>query len=143
MAEISTQAVMDAVTLAIRAAYPNALILHEEATQGIQPGTFLVQLVKAEQQPLLGQRYRRMPLLDVVYFSADSAEACTQVGDTLSIVLETVKTPGGDLLHGSGINWNIEDGVLHCMVLYPHHVFRPQERTEMETLRVKEETLYG
>lgn len=143
MAEINTQAVVDAITLALRAAYPHAIILDDESKQGIKPGAFIVQLVTAEQQQLAPTRYRRTPLFDVIYFSSDSAEECTRVGDNLSMVLGTVTTPGGDLLHGSGINWNIEDGVLHFMVLYNHNVLRPQERTEMETLKVKEGALYG
>lgn len=143
MAEINTQAVIDAVTLALRTAYPAAIILDEEAKQGIKPGAFIVQLVTAEQQQLIGPRYRRTPLFDVIYFSADSAEECAKVGDNLCMVLGTVKTPGGDLLHGTGINWHIEDGVLHFTVLYNHIVLCPQERIDMETLKVKEETIYG
>lgn len=143
MAEINTQAIIDAITLALRAEYPAAAILDEEATQGITPGAFIVQLVTAEQRQLIGPRYRRTPLFDVIYFSADSAEECVGVADNLSIVLDMVETPGGDLLHGTGINWRVEDGVLHFMVLYNHHVLRPQERTEMETLKVKEGALYG
>lgn len=143
MAEISTQAVIDAVTLALRGAYPHATILDDEAKQGIKPGAFIVQLVTAEQQKLMGQRYHRTPLLDVIYFSSNSAEECTRVGDNLCMVLGEVTTPCGDLLHGSGVNWSIEDGVLHFMVLYNHNVLLPRERAEMETLKVKEGALYG
>jgi hypothetical protein len=138
MAEISTQAVIDAVTLALRASYPLAIIQDEEAAQGITPGAFFVRLVTNDQQRLNGPRFRRTPTLDVIYFSADSLEECAAVADTLSLALDMVITPGGDVLHGSGASWSIEDDVLHYTVTYGYNVLIETERINMETLKFLE-----
>ena len=134
MAEISTQAVIDAITLALRAAYPNATILDDEATQGITPGAFIVTMVSADQHPLVGPRHSRAPLFDVVYFSDNSSAECVRIADALCLQLEAVTTPGGDLLHGTGISWRIEDYVLHFLVGYPYHTRQELDPYFMETL---------
>ena len=143
MAEISTQAVIDAITLALRVEYPEAVILDDAAAQGITPGAFIVTLVSAGQRQITGPRYRRGPLFDVKYFSADSEEECRGVADNLSMALDTVMTPGGDLLHGTGMTWHIEDYVLHFTVSYNHNVRRGQEQSFMETLNIQNGGLYA
>ena len=137
MAEISTQAVIDAITLAIRAAYPNAGILDDVTMQGVTPGTFNVRLVSADQQKFTGPRYRRAPLFDVIYYSNNSDPECVAVADSLSMTLDAVATPGGDVLHGSGVEWHIEDFVLHFMVQYTHFVRCDTPQTFMETLNFR------
>ena len=134
MAEISTQAVIDAITLALRAAYPTATILDDEATQGITPGAFIVTLVSADQRPLTGLRHRRTPLFGVIYFSNNSSAECARIADALCLQLEAVTTPGGDLLHGTGISWRIEDYALHFLVGYPYNIRLETEQYYMETL---------
>jgi len=138
MAEISTQAVIDAITLAIRAAYPDAIILDDEAAQGVVPGAFNVRLVSAGQQKFVGPRYRRTPLFDVIYYSNNSGPECVAVADNLSMELDAVTTPGGDLLHGSAVEWRVEDFVLHFIVQYTHYVRRDMPQTFMETLIFQE-----
>jgi hypothetical protein len=143
MSEISTQAVIDAITLALRAAYPTAHILDDEAKQGITPGAFIVTLVSAGQRQIRGPLYGRTPLFDVIYFSDNSAEECAAVADALCMALDMVTTPGGDLLRGTGMEWRIDEDVLHFMVGYGHHVLRETEQDFMETLKIQEGELYG
>lgn len=143
MAEISTQAVIDAVTLVLRAAYPEAIILDDIATQGIEAGAFIVKLVTAGQQRVVGSRYHCRPVFEVIYFSAGSTEECVAVADNLSMALGMVRTPGGDLLHGSGMEWRTEDHVLYFTVGYSHYVLRAAPKDIMETLGITEGGLYG
>ena len=47
MAQIDTQAIIDALTLKLRTEYPDAVIDDEDAPQGIRPGAILVNLTNA------------------------------------------------------------------------------------------------
>ena len=136
MAEISTQLVIDAITLAIRGAYPEAIIVDEPTEQGIEPGAFIVQLIDGGQQKRLGPRYLRTPMFDVIYFSDNSTPECVKVADMLCEVLATVQTPNGDFIHGRDLDWHIEDYVLHFRVTYAHFVRRDAPQDSMETLEV-------
>jgi len=136
MAAISTQLVIDAITLALRTGYPDAIILDDQADQGIKPGAFIVRLVDGDQQKRVGPRYHRAPMFDVIYFSDNSGPECIHFADELCAMLETVKTPGGDLIHGTGMDWHVEDHVLHFRVTYGHFVRREVEQDEMETLGI-------
>lgn len=139
MAQIDTQAIIDAITLKLRTEYPNAVIDHEDAPQGITPGAILVNLTNAGQSQLNPHRFHRSPQFDVLYFSDNSNADCAAVADNLCMVLETVTTPAGDVLHGSGMTWSVEDFVLHFLVSYNHNVIRPTERITMENLKFQEE----
>ena len=75
----------------------------------------------------------------MLYFSDNSNAECAAVADNLCMVLDTITTPGGDILHGSGMTWSIEDFVLHFLVSYNHNVIRPNEQITMETLDFQEE----
>lgn len=139
MAQIDTQAIIDALTLKLRTEYPDAVIDNEEAPQGIRPGAILVNLTNAGQSQLNPHRFYRTPQFDVLYFSDNSNAECAAVADNLCTVLDTITTPGGDILHGSGMTWSIEDFVLHFLVSYNHNVIRPNEQITMETLDFQEE----
>jgi len=133
--EINTQIVVDAITLAIRTAYPDAGIYSEEMMQGVVPGSFNVRLVTTNQTNMAGLRYRRSPLFDVIYYSDNREAECVAVADTLSLSLEKITTLEGGFLHGSGITWRIQDFVLHFMVQYAHYVREETEKTPMKTLQ--------
>ena len=137
MAEISTQAVIDAITKSLRDAYPRAVIDDDKVEQGLTPGAFTVNLVTADQQSMRGPRYRRAPLFDVIYLPEEGAAECVDVADRLCAVLSMVTTPGGDLLHGGGINWRVEDGVLHFLVEYRHFILRQEDKENMGALQIR------
>lgn len=141
MAELHTQAIIDALMLALGKVYPAAVILEQASAGDITSPIFLVQLVTAKQQPLMGLRYRRTPLFDVTYCSPDSPKDCVAVGDNLCLVLATVETAGGDVLHGSDMNWSMREGTLHFMVQYNHIVTLPRAYTEMDSLTIGEGTV--
>lgn len=140
MAQINTQAIINAITLKLREAYPDAarVIDDDNAPQCIKPGAFLVNLISAGQTQTNPHRFHRSPQFDVLYFSKDSNTECSAVADDLCLILDTVTTPGGDILHGSGMTWSIEDFVLHFIVSYNHNVIRPHEQITMENLKFQE-----
>lgn len=57
--------------------------------------------------------------------------------------LEFITLPNGDLVHGTGMNYEIVDGVLHFYVNYNLTLIKPTENTPMETLAVDVGTKEG
>lgn len=68
MSEISTQKILDSITLALRGEYPESHIYDDEVQQGLKPGDFNVILISSSQQQIVGERYKRVPLFDVFVF---------------------------------------------------------------------------
>lgn len=122
MSEISTQKILDGITLALRSEYPDRQIFDDEVQQGLRPGDFNVILISSSQQQIVGERYRRIPLFDVLYYPKCGREDCYKIADTLNLLLEVISLPEGDLLRGTDMNFEIIDGVLHFYVRYTHFI---------------------
>lgn len=135
MAEICTQDVIDSVLLALAGISQDGY-----ASPGLgggeMPRGFHVGLESVEMQPLMGTRNRRVVTLAVVYTQSEDGMPCVKMGDMLSLVLEAVKTSGGDLLHGTGMHWRVEENTLYFQVRYCYVVVRPEMQETMETLSV-------
>lgn len=138
MSEISTEKIIDGITLALRAAYPDYQIESDTIEQGLTPPAFLVLLVDVEQVRRVGERWRRLPRFDILYFPAKGRKECYAVADNLCTALELITLPGGDLLRGTEISYEVTDGVLHFMISYNHFVYRPTEETYMGDLTIKQ-----
>ena len=78
-------------------------------------------------------------------FSRDGADN----GEMLTVALEMMEAlefitlPNGDLVHGTGMNYEIVDGVLHFYVNYNLTLIKPTDNTPMETLAVDVGTTEG
>lgn len=138
MSEISTGKIIDGITLALRTAYPDYQIESDTIEQGLTPPAFLVLLVDVEQVRRVGERWRRLPRFDILYFPMKGQEECYAVADNLCMALELITLPGGDLLRGTEISYEVTDGVLHFMISYNHFVYRPTEETYMGDLTIKQ-----
>jgi len=57
--------------------------------------------------------------------------------------LDFITLPSGDLLHGTSVNYEIVDNVLHFFVNYNLPMIRPAEETYMETLETEVGTIGG
>lgn len=101
MAEISTNIILDGITLALRSAFPGSHIESNAVKQGLRQPAFIVLLVNAEVTDYPAQRKKRLPRFDVLYFPKAGREDCYGVADTLTEVLEVIDLPGGDKLHGT------------------------------------------
>lgn len=136
MSEISTQKILDGITLALRGEYPKSHIYDDEVQQGLKPGDFNVILISSSQQQIVGERYKRVPLFDVLYFPKKGREECYAVADTLSLLLNVISLPEGDLLRGTGMDFEVVDNVLHFYVRYTHYVRRGERGEPMENLEI-------
>ncbi|MCI8350163.1 MAG: hypothetical protein HFJ86_03235 [Oscillospiraceae bacterium] len=136
MAEICLNSVFDAVSLALHRAFPQAQVHGEEVKQGLRPGDFIVQMPAGGQAKTLGERYRRTPTVDVVYFPRRGSAECYRMAEQLALLLESVVTPEGDTLQAGECSWAYTDGALHVQTAYEHFAYLPQEEVPMETLHI-------
>jgi hypothetical protein len=139
MSEINFNSIYDGVSLALHAAFPSVQVHGGEVKQGLKPGDFNVIMPSAGNSKEVGQRYRRTPLVDVIYYPKNGAAECYDVAHQLTKVLDSITTPQGDIIHASNMEWNITDDVLHMTMRYDHIVRIPQEHDMMETLTIEQE----
>lgn len=138
MAEISTNIILDGITLALRAEFPDSHIESNAVEQGLNEPAFIVLLVNAEASEYPAGRKKRLPRFDVIYFPKAGNEECYDVADTLFEVLEVIDLPGGDKLRGTDMSFQVEDRVLHFLVSYRHFTYKEEEVVKMETLEINQ-----
>ena len=127
MAEISTNIILDGITLALRSAFPGSHIESNAVKQGLRQPAFIVLLVNAEVTDYPAQRKKRLPRFDVLYFPKAGRE-----------VLEVIDLPGGDKLRGTDMSFQVTDGVLHFLVSYNHFTYKTAEEVKMGTLKIEQ-----
>lgn len=138
MSEINTGKIVDGITLALRTAFPGYQIESDTIEQGLRPPAFLVVLVSAGQIKQMGERWKRFPRFDILYFPQKGREECYAVADTMCTALELITLPGGDRLRGTEISFEITDGVLHFLISYNHFVMRPVKEVYMGELDIEQ-----
>lgn len=138
MAEISTNIILDGITLALREDFPDAHIESNAVKQGLRPPAFIVHLVSAEAEAYPAGRAKRLPRFDVLYFPEKGREECYDVADTLCTVLELIDLPSGDKLRGTDMSFEVTDGVLHFLVSYNHFVYKQIDEVKMGMLKIEQ-----
>lgn len=141
MAEINFNSIYDGVSLALHAAFPAAQVHGGNVKQGLKPGDFNVIMPGAGHAKEVGQRYKRTPTVDVIYYPKAGDAECYGMAHRLSFVLGSITTPEGDIIHATGCEWTLAEDVLHVLLSYDHFVRVPleQENENMETLKINEE----
>ncbi len=84
----------------------------------------------------MGKRYLSTNPLDVRFIPLDggrNAEMFSVAAELLE-ALEFITLPSGDLLHGTKMNYEVVDGVLHFFVNYNLTLIKPIDDPKMETL---------
>lgn len=107
-----------------------------DVEQGLQTPCFFLAVLKPELSPRPGQRYLSRNPLDIRYIPADGSsntEMYAMAGELMD-ALEFITLPGGDLLHGTGMSYEVTDGVLHFFVSYNLPLVKVQEETSMGNL---------
>ena len=138
--EISYNQIFDGVSFALHSAFPTVQVHGRTVKQDLTPGDFNVLPISASEASQIGTRGQRSITFDVIYYPPDtgSYEACLEIQDKLPDILDTITTPNGDKVHCLKFDCTITDDVLHCIVSYPHFVYRPAAEDEMETLTIIE-----
>ncbi len=138
MAEISTNIILDGITLALRNAFPESHIYIDSVEQGLNPPAFIVALVTGSYEAYPSERQRRLARFDVIYFPKAKSAECYDVADVLAGVLEVIELPGGDKLRGTDISIEVTDEVLHVFVSYNHNTYKAVDQTHMTELTVEQ-----
>lgn len=138
MAEISTNIILDGITLALRSAFPDSHIEANAVKQGLNPPAFIVLLVSSESEAYPNGRKKRFPRFDIVYFPKERREECYEVADQLTEVLEVITLPSGDKLRGNDMSVEVSEGVLHMFVSYNHFTHKQTEKDYMHDLELKQ-----
>ncbi len=138
MAELSYNQVFDGVSLALHAVYSTAKIYGDTNRQGLQPGDFVLLPIRADHAAQINVRAQRNITFDLIYFPTGGRDDCLAVADALPEILETIQTPNNDYLHCLKCDCTIDDDVLHCIVSYPHFVYKSITIDKMSTLELDE-----
>ena len=120
-------------------------IYQNDVEQGLEEPGFFIQVLKPDISPLQKNRFMNRNPLDVHYFPTsgrNNAELFTMAEDLMEC-LEFITLPNGDVLHGTSMSYEVEDGVLHFFVNFNLTLSRPSEETPMETLDVDVEPKKG
>lgn len=129
--------ILQGVAGAIHAICGEAEIYQDEIPQGLAPPCFFLGVLKPGYTPLLGRRSLYRCPLDVQFFPPEPSVLgpLYAMAETLAGALEFIALPDGSLAHGTGLNFEVEDGVLHFFVTYSGTLLRPaQPASMMETL---------
>ena len=111
--------------------------------QGLNEPCFFISVLQPSQTNFLGQRYFREHPFDVHYFpktSGDNVELQT-MGSELFDALEYITLLNGDLVHGTSMNYEVVDGVLHFKVNYNVFLRKEEIKDSMESISLDEKTI--
>lgn len=120
-------------------------IYQDDVEQGFQEPCFFISVLKPELAPLSKWRSMKRNPFDVLYFPADpgkNAELFT-VAEQLMGCLQWITLSDGGLLHGTSMNYEVLDDVLHFMVNFNFPLITTREETCMETLETDVGTTKG
>lgn len=120
-------------------------IFQNNVEQGLKEPCFFISILKPEIIPMLGRRFIQRNPFDIQYFPTspgNNAEMIT-AAETMIGALDFITLPGGDLLHGTSVNYEVVDNVLHFFVNYNLPVLKHTEQTYMETLETEVGTIGG
>ena len=138
--------IIKGISIALNTAFGDEYEIYQnDVEQDLGEGCFFIQVLKPELSPLLGRRSMKRNPFDVLYFPkapGNNTEMFT-VAETLMECLTLISLPNGDLLHGTSVNYEIVDDVLHFFVNYNLPMIRPAEQTYMETLETAVGTIGG
>lgn len=138
MSEINFNSIYDGVSLALHTAFPTATIHGGEVKQGLKAGDFNVLMPGASQTKEVGARYKRAPIIDVIYYPVKGTAECLDIAQQLSMLLSSIKTPQGDIVHATANEWKVDGCVLHVLLRFDHMVYVPQTPEYMETLKIEQ-----
>ena len=120
-------------------------IYQNDVEQGFKEPCFFIAVLKPDISPLQKNRFMNRNPLDVHYFPTsgrNNAELFTMAGDLMEC-LEFITLPNGDVLHGTSMSYEVQDGVLHFFVNYNLTLRIETEETAMETLETTVEPKKG
>lgn len=117
----------------------NGIDIHkEELEQGFEEPCFFINLLNPSEKQIIGNRYLRSYLFDIVYFpKKKSSEEIFEVLDKLYSVLEYIELDDGTLIRGIERSSREEDRILHFFITYEMFIYKLDEgKPKMKKLDV-------
>lgn len=114
-------------------------IFTEPVEQGLGDRCFFITSLKPQQTPMIGRRKFRVYPFDIAYLSDFGEEDRLAVLDKLMDEMEFITLADGTVMHGTGMNAEMEDGILHFCVSYNTFVYVPDrdDSEPMENLHIE------
>jgi hypothetical protein len=117
-------------------------IYSELVKQGLEEPCFYVVVLNPSETQVIGNRYFRQHQFDIHYFpqGQGSNKEINEMASDLFESLEYITLLNGDVIHGTGMKYEVVDGVLHFFVNYNLYIKRVEVPIDnMETLTVNNE----
>ena len=128
------QEIIDAICLAISSGFGDDCEIYTEAVeQDLKDGSFMIICLNPTNSRFFGNRYLRTNQFCIHYFpktNEPNAE-CLEVIEELCDILEFIDVDG-DLVRGTDMSNEIDDGVLHFFVNYDFFTHRMPDEIYME-----------
>lgn len=139
MPQVTFNGVSDAVSVALDTAFPDIPVYDEEIKQKLDPPCFFIKLLIPMHAQELGRRHRRTHPFDVHYFAPErSNEDMYAMAEQLTSALQIIQVAGRPV-RGTGMRFEIIDGVLHFFVDYAFQVWEAKPTyPKMQSLEQKE-----
>lgn len=125
------------IAIKLNATFGDSYEIHQNnVKQGLKEPCFFIAVIKPEVTPMIGQRFIKVNPFDIQYFpenQGDNQELFT-IADKLIETMDFITLQNGDQLHGTGVSYEVVDGVLHFFINYNLPMVRVPDPTYMETL---------
>ena len=128
--------IIDGICLALSSKFGEDREIYTEAVnQGLEDGSFSVVCLNPTNTQFLGNRYFRTNQFCIHYFpkTNEPKSECLEVLEDLYDALEIIDVDG-DLIRGTNMTNEMDDGVLHFFVNYDFFTIRKTDETLMEHL---------
>ena len=127
--------IIDGIAVAINSIFGDEIEIYKDnVTQGLKEPCFFIAILKPEVTPLIGTRSIRNNSFNIQYFPKESNTEMLDVAEKLINSLEFITLLNGDILHGTGVSYEIIDNVLHFFISYNLTMIKVADKTNMETL---------
>ena len=130
--------IVNAIGLKLSENFEGIDVHREELEQGFKEPCFFIDLLNPSEKQIVGNRYLRSYLFDIVYFpERKKAQDIFETLDKLYTVLEYIKLDDGTLVRGTDRNSREEDKVLHFFVTYEMFIYKLDgKKTKMGKLGI-------
>lgn len=127
--------IIKGIAVAINSIFGDEIEIYKDnVTQGLKEPCFFIAILKPEVTPLIGTRSIRNNSFDIQYFPKESNTEMLDVAEKLINSLEFITLLNGDILHGTGVSYEIIDNVLHFFISYNLTMIKVTDKINMETL---------
>ena len=136
---MTIQDIIKGISVTLSQAFGEVYTIYSEDTeQGMIEPCFFILALTPDQTQVVGNRYYKTNPFVIHYFPTENTnEELNNIANTLFNVLEYITLLDGDLLNGTDMHYEINDGVLKFFVNYNAFVFKVTDAVDsMETVSI-------